>query len=266
MKKGWQGKAALLGTCLWIAPTCHAGAWTQPKGHGQVIATTAFSTASRAFNDQSEDILDVEYQKIESSLYFEHGLTDRLTLVARPSLQDIELTDSGGEQSYQGLGPSEIGLQWQLKKSDHGQFSLRAGVKLGSDGENIPDAPIGEGRSDYELRALWGHGFSLSERSAFIEGQLAYRFRSGGAPDEQRFDFTSGLELTPRLQLLGQSFYIKADGAQFPLRDYESLKLQGSAVVRLSNGQSVQLGGFQTVIGRDIIKESGVFAALWTPY
>lgn len=266
MKKNGLRWAFLYGVSLWLAPTSHGGAWNQPKGHGQIISAAAFSTASRAYDDQSDDILDVSYQKIETSLYFEHGLTPRLTLVARPSLQDVELVDSGGAQSYQGLGPSEIGLQWQLNKSDHGQLSLRGSVRVGSDGENIPDAAIGEGGSDYEMRVLWGQGFALSGRSAFIEGQLAYRLRADGAPNEQRFDFTSGLELTPRIQVLAQSFYIKADGAQFPLRDYESLKLQASAVMRLSNGQSVQVGAFQTVTGRDIIKESGLMAALWTPY
>lgn len=260
---GFRGFCALL---FLRSGLCYAGAWNQPAGRGQVIVTTLYSGADRAYDASGNADIAVNYSKFETSVYFEHGVTERLTAIIRPSFQTINLSDSGGEQSYTGLGPTEIAVQWRLRETDHTQLSVRAGLIVSGEGENVPDATLGTGGTDYEARLQWGRGFQVNGANAFIDAQAAYRIRSGQSPNERRLDLTAGVDLRPDIQLLAQSFYVRGRGAQFPLRDYESVKLQASGVLRRANGRSYQAGIYQTLQGREIIREQGAFVGVWTAY
>jgi len=73
-----------------------------------------------------------------------------------------------------------------------------------------------------------------------------------------------GVSPTQNWQVLAQSFTtVSAGEARAPFGDFRSHKLQLSGVRRLSDAVGLQVGGFRTVAGRNVIKETGAFTAVW---
>ncbi len=54
-------------------------------------------------------VTPVDFQKRDSLLYLEYGVTDRWTLVGSAALQDVSYTSSQGPQQYSGFATSKIG-------------------------------------------------------------------------------------------------------------------------------------------------------------
>ena len=70
-------------------------------------------------------------------------------------------------------------------------------------------------------------------------------------------------------QILAQVFYSQTGGQIIEndrILPNRYVKLQGSMVLKRSRKTSVQFGVFQTVAGRNIVQEKGVFAAVWRRY
>ena len=91
-------------SCLFVfglvVPNAFAGAWTQDKGKGLIITGTSYNQADRAFDSESKLRTPVEFEKLDSTLYIEYGLTDILTLVGNTTLQDVSFTSSEGPQFF----------------------------------------------------------------------------------------------------------------------------------------------------------------------
>ena len=66
----------------------------------------------------------------------------------------------------------------------------------------------------------------------------------------------------PRVLVLVQDFSSFAPSRGMVARQSSS-KVQLSAVYDLSRRWSVQVGGFHTIAGRDVVREMGPFGALW---
>ena len=118
-------------------------------------------------------------------------------------------------------------------------------------------AAIGYTDPELDTRALFGKGFSISGLPAYVNLQVAQRFRFGDPPDEFRFDATFGLFVAPKWLLLAQSFNVISEGAGrnvlFPAYDYE--KLQLSVIYSVTNTLALQFGGFTTFSGRNALQD-----------
>ncbi|MBP0614195.1 hypothetical protein [Jiella mangrovi] len=227
------------------------GAWTLEKGKRQVIASGVSSSASGAFSPHPNDA--PKFSKSSASLLFEHGWTDRLTVIG-----DIEFArENDGATAYARSGFSHFAAGARLKLYEASGFVTSAQLT----GRLEKFDTEGFGRPAVEPRLLAGYGFALWEMPAFVDGQAAYRFRAGGA-DEARIDLTAGLRPWSDWLLLAQSFStIAVSGGS-----YSTHKLQGSVVYDLSSRWSVQAGGFATVAGSNALKERGIISALWFRY
>jgi len=125
-------------------------------------------------------------------------------------------------------------------------------------------AAVGYTNPEFDLRALYGYSFALGVWPAFIDLQLAQRFRTGSPPNEARFDATFGVRPAPQWLLLAQSFNVVSEGAGDPLfPSYGYYKFQLSAVYDLTPAWSVQLGGFTTYAGRNALQENGLVLGAW---
>ena len=250
--------------CL-LAPLANAGAWSYDNGEGQVIATVVLARADAQF-DAFGDESPAEFYKIETSLYWEHGLTDKWTFVLQPTLQDVSFDTTAGSENYLGLGPTEIALRRTLWQSDKTVLSTQGGVIFAGGGENIPDRSLGEGGTDYEARLLLGRSLLFGETRGFAEIQAGYRARSDDLPNEWRLDASLGIRPVENIQLMGQVFAIQSEEATFPNRQYQSVKLQTSLVWDRTLGTSYQFGLYQTVAGETIVKETGLLLSMWERY
>jgi hypothetical protein len=238
-----------------------AGAWTLEKGRGQVIFKAEAMTADQAFDPSGTRVpLSVERRDRSLGVFAEYGLTDRLMLQVKGDWQD------GEDQfvDYQGRGPIEAALVWQVWRDDRTAFSVQGGYASAGDGRNAGYAAPGVGDSDWEVRASLGRSFgamgagALRPDRTFVEVQAARRFRNG-LPDETRADVTVGAHVGERWLLLGQAYGGLTDGDDSAAR---WLALETS-VVRHFGAWSAQAGWRETVAGRETPVAKGVVLAVW---
>ena len=105
---------------------------------------------------------------------------------------------------------------------------------------------------------------SLGDWTAFVDVQLAQRFRFSDPPNELRVDLTFGVRPVPTWLLMAQSFNVISQGdggSGFP--SYYYSKLQLSAVYEFTPSFAVQLGGTTTYAGENALQENGVLLGIW---
>ncbi|MBY6118774.1 hypothetical protein [Mameliella alba] len=151
--------AAILAACL-AAPPAGAGAWPrkQGSGFGSIAVRLGWPQDMSTWTsmDPTQDY---------STLFFEYGLTDRLTL-------GFDIGHSVG-----GSGKSVLFLQWPLRQAETGaqmtaQFGLgtiageqvlRPGLSVGWGLQNgwlsidsVAEAYVDSGRTDLKMDVTWG--------------------------------------------------------------------------------------------------------------
>lgn len=234
-----------------------AGAWVQPDGRGQAIVKFEDMRASEGLDPSGATApLPDERRDASLAVFAEYGLNDVLTMQLKADWQDGQ----DAFVDYEGRGPVELGLTWQVHRDDANAVSLYAGYASGGDGRNAGYAPPGAGKHDWEVRAsvgrsLAGPGDGVWPDHIFVEVQAARRLRDG-LPDETRLDATIGGRLGNGWMALGQAYGGAADaGARW-------LSVEAS-VVRDFGDWSVQAGWRQTVAGRETPLARGPVLAIW---
>lgn len=255
--------AALVCIAAAFPATAKASAWPLEKGRGQLILTQLYDSTDQSFGPDDDAVYPVDFEKHEISVYGEYGLTPALTFVTRLAYQNVSLEIESGADAARGLAASEVGLRQTLWRDERSVVSAQATVILPGAGENVTDIFFGDGETDFEARLLAGHSFSWRGRNGFAEAQAGYRLRGGDFANEQRLDLTLGYEVTDKLLVMGQGFFLASDKSHGLNRDYQSARGQLSAVYWLSDRRAVQIGGLATVAGENIIRERSVFAAYW---
>lgn len=240
-----------------LATPAAAGAWTQPKGKGQVILKIEHMTADRGFGpDGVRADLPAERRDTSLGAFVEYGLTDRLTVQFKGDWQSGE----DAFVDFAGRGPLELGVTWQAWRDESAAFSLYAGHAAGGEGRNAGYAAPGQGDQDWEVRASLGRSFDAGwgpiPPRTFLELQVARRMRQG-LPDETRVDATYGAHLGDDWMILAQAFGGETDDG---VARWVSLE---ASVVRHFGDWSLQGGWRQTVAGRETPEASGPVIGLW---
>ncbi len=234
-----------------------AGPWTQARGQGQLIVKYEDMRADRGFDpDGSLADLPAERRDRVAGVFAEYGVTDRLTVQFKGDWQSGE----DAFVDYDGRGPIEIGVTWQVWRGERAAASLYAGYADGGEGRNAGYAAPGVGESDWEVRASVGRSFGGSGRwgpsGSFIDLQAARRMRQG-LPDETRIDATAGAHLNEDWMLLAQAFGGQADDGGPRWLSVEA------SVVRDFGDWSLQAGWRQAVAGRETPESGGPVVAIW---
>jgi hypothetical protein len=248
-----------------------AGAWPMEKGAAQSITTFSVDSANRAFDENGHSGRPADFEKIESSAFLEWGVTSRLTLILEPVVQKVtsDTPDDPAVEEAEGMASSQLGARWLIGRPWGGVLSVQGALVAPGDAEDTIDKPFGEGGVAAEARLLAGRSWGGEARGAFVDGQVGRRWRFGAEPDETRLDVTLGVRAAPKWMLLAQSFSLWRDRAApsaelgVDAREPESHKAQLSVVRRINDRYSVQLGGYGSYAGRDVVDEHAVFAALW---
>lgn len=248
------------GLCLGLillspSPAC-AGAWILPQGKGQALVTGSFSSAGKTFDGSGSAQTTPRYSKFELQGLIEYGATDRLTLMASPGLQHVDIDGpAGGQRS--GLGFSEFGGRYLLMYGDAWVLSAQTTLRVPGTFQKTNPAAVGYSDPELDARILFGRGFSVGTWPAFIDLQLAQRFRFGDPPDEFRADVSFGLRPAPQWLLLAQSFNVLSEGAGAGFPSFAYHKLQMSVVYDLTPAWALQVGAFTTFAGRNALQENG---------
>lgn len=248
--------ATALATAFGWAGAAQAGAWNKARGESQIIVKLEVMRASEGFDPDGVRLPLLARRRDDiASFYGEHGLTDRLMLVLRTDYQR-------GEDAfvrYEGLGTSEIGLQWQVWRDDRWALALSTSLGRAGEGRGAGYAPPGAGETEREVRLLAGHTFGHSggwRDGAFAEVQVARRWRSE-LQDETRLDVTVGLRPHPRWLLLSQVYAGEVAGGGPAWANTEI------SAVREIGGWSFQLGYRTALAGREVPAQTGPVIGIW---
>jgi hypothetical protein len=256
----------ILGVALLAVPgEALAGAWTLDAGTWQIMSIGQFSTAGRIFDADRNVQSAPRYNKYELTTTIEYGVTSWLTAVLIPQLQQIEVGAPINAQRS-GLGYTEFGGRVQAYNDGSSTFSVQSTVRIRGTTDYVNPAAIGYTDTQFEVRALWGRIFAIGSMPAFVDMQVAQRFRTGGAPDEFRADFTLGIrpsQPSPWMFLF-QSFNTISEGAgSWGYPSYDYFKVQLSAVYQLTPNIWLQAGGFTAYTGRNALQENGAIVGAW---
>lgn len=255
-------RAALVVAVLAAPAGARAAAWTQPEGQGLFIGTATLTSAEHQFQE-GRAVRRPDYTKTETTFLLEYGLTGRLTLIAQPSIRTTRIGGASGDD-FAGLGYTDLGARWRLWQGAGGVFSVQGLLRLPGATDARRAAQIGHTGAEIDLRALFGQGFALGGRPAFVNVEAAYRLRLGDAPDEYRVDVTFGLRPAPRWLLLAQNFAVASNGSgRGPFAAYWYTRAQVSAVYELGGGWSVQAGAARVYAGDNMLRETNAILALW---
>jgi protein XagA len=243
--------------------TLFAGAWTLDAGQGVEIVTLTPSQGDKGFDGSGSLQAIPRYSKQELQGLLEYGATSWLTLILAPSLQNVEI-GSPVDAQRSGFGYTDVGARVRLWSSDSWVFSAQTMFRMPGTFDNTNPAAIGYTDPEIDVRGLLGYSFKAGSWPAFIDVEIAQRFRLGGPPGEFHADVTLGLQPHDRWLLLLQSFNVISEGAGtwgFPSYDY--YKFQLSAVYKLTPAVSLQLGGYTTYWGRNALQENGLVLSVW---
>jgi protein XagA len=255
--------ALLLGAALMPQPAL-GGAWTLQGGTGQVVVTGTASQATEAFDGGGRLQGTARYSKVEVQTLLEYGISDWLTLMLAPGLQAVDV-GAPVDASRAGFGYSEFGARAMLLRNANWVLSGQATMRVPGTSDTTNSAAIGYTGAEIDIRGLFGMSFEAFAMPAFVDVQLAQRFRTGDPPDETRLDLTFGLRTSQRWLVLAQSFNVISQGAGasalFPSYNYH--KLQLSALYELTPQWALQGGLFTTFAGRNALQENGVVLGAW---
>jgi hypothetical protein len=240
-----------------------AGAWTLPEGTGQVVVTDTASQASRAFDSSGKLQSTPRYSKEELQVLMEYGVSDWLTAIVMPGLQHVDIA-APVDARRTGLGYTEFGARGRLAQGADWVISGQGTVRVPGTLDTANPAAIGYTGVEVDVRGLFGYSFAAFGMPAFVDVQLAQRFRTGGPPNEARVDLTLGLRTAQQWLLLAQSFNVWSEGSGsvlFPQYDYH--KLQFSVLYQLNVQWSLQAGLFTTYAGSNALQENGLVLGVW---
>jgi hypothetical protein len=247
-----------------LAPSlARGGAWTLQEGTGLAVVTATASRADRTFDGNGTAQPSPRYGKSELQVLLEYGVSDWLTAIVAPGLQRIDIA-SPVDARRTGIGYTEFGGRARLMQGSDWILSGQSTLRLPGTYDSGNPAAIGYTGTELDVRPLFGYGFSLARMPAFVDIQLAQRFRSGGPPDEFRADLTLGVRTATQWLVLAQSFNVISEGsggALFPSTNYH--KLQLSAIYQLTAQWAVQGGAFTTFAGRNALQENGLLLGAW---
>jgi len=243
----------------------YAGAWLLPEGEALVIATSDYTTAGTAFNDDRDATLDVNFEKVEARIFAELGATENLTLTAEGAYQDIIFRGLEGKSRFIGPAAIRLGGRVPIMRSSPHKFSFAADLGYQRGGEFVSD-----GELDYEgvsstAKLLYGYGWDR----AYVDIQAGYLTRFGRGPDTWQLDATVGGDLSDKFSLSASAFGRSTNGDRLDadrIEPTESLKLKASILYWTGERSRLEFGLLQTVAGRNIVKERGVTVGTWRTF
>jgi hypothetical protein len=244
--------------------SAQAGAWPQPEGETEAIVSVAHSLAHRAFDPTGNAVSRGRFRKIETQLYVEHGLTDRVTLVgevARSSDTTEAFNRQFDDTSFRRV---ELGARAYLFTWKETLYSLDAIAALQAASGGDDPAASQSGDVDYEFGLSTGAPFTFWGLNGFNAQRFAYRYRPGLRPSEASVDVTIGLKWGPDwITMLKSTTENSIGRTPSPRGHYWSSKAEVSIVHRLEPGFAIETSTFRTFLGRNVLKETGFKVAFW---
>ncbi len=274
LRAPWMTRVAVAALAVTLGATAspaYAGAWTKRQYEGLFITGLGLH-----WLEATVDTGPPNRFKREAFLYFEFGLTDRITMLGRGAYQEMRdltgLQASSDDLSREpvrsagvrtGFGGLELGARLGLFDIGRWTSSLQVTAGIPGSGENWINEGFGVGGGDVDTRLQVGR--SVSDR-AFVEFGLGLRARGGEAANELRLDATAGCGFVRGADLMLQSYSVWALAAAPGQPAYSGHRLQASLLAPLGDRHALQLSALTTLAQDEMSRETAVMASIWTRF
>jgi len=183
------------------------GGWPQPKGKGFIKLSEWWVISNQHFTDTGLIDPNTTNGIFTTSLYFEYGITDRLTVTSyipffSRAYYNNEISKTTGEvitpgDAINSFGDTDIGITYGLTKGKlNTTASLIFGLPLGvDDGGERETLQTGDGEFNQFLKVDAGLGYKLAGANAYANTYIGYNNRTRGFSDEFRWGVESGVNL-----------------------------------------------------------------------
>jgi hypothetical protein len=220
---------------LMLTPgAAQAAAWTEHHGDWQLLTSAIFSDATRSFDDHGSASFPERFQRLLFTTDTEVGLTDKVTLLLRTETANAHL-HSGTVVTNALDNAVEAGARWRFARpgwlADDDVLSLEVSGRRAGAFNFAYSANANSGGTDAGARLLYGAGFKLLHRDAFVDAEVGYRWVSAPRPDQFIADATAGMWLTPRWMVMLQTFNLMSGSAVPPYVPFRIHKLEASGLL-----------------------------------
>ncbi|MBV8439160.1 MAG: hypothetical protein JO312_01120 [Hyphomicrobiales bacterium] len=257
------GAAVAFAIALAAPVAALAGAWTEPQGSGLLIETLfGWTGAGSPWGDNPA----VKQNREDAQTYLEYGITNELTIFGQTALERYALGPPT-PNTYTGFDYSDLGLRAKLWSTGEWVFSGEATLFVPGAHDGAAPAQAGDTGGAAEARLLAGANFAVGSTPAFFDGELGYRLRTGGPPDEWHADLTVGFKPAPGLMLMVQDYTTVSTAAvnrSFPA--WRTSVVEASLVIALDDRWSVQFGLFTSVWAMKTNTQHGAALAVWRAF
>jgi hypothetical protein len=227
-------------------------------GKTQLILKYEGEDAREMFDENAitQPIADQHQESV--SLFFERGLTQRLTLQGKLGwTRGADLFTR-----YEGRGPLDLGLRYVVYRNPRSVITVYGGGVMEGEGPDASHTLHKSGAPGFEVRLLAGRSGTFLHRHVFSELQLADLER-GRLPRETRIETTLGIEPRRGWLLLAQTYAGRED--KEPVAPVW-LKAESSVLKDLPKGWRMQAGWRWTALGVEMPVSNGPVVALWRTF
>ncbi|HVS66749.1 MAG TPA: transporter [Thermoanaerobaculia bacterium] len=228
-------------------------------GHGDVAFSLSFDSYDE-FWVGTEKVSVPELGTVDTfsaSLWWRHGLTERLTVVATVPYVDVE-GDGTANLSDSGAQDLSAFLQYRIWSGAAGRTRHSFSVGVGGRtpvGDYEGDSPIslGDDTTDALLRAVW----LVQAGRWYVSTQTGWDFRGDPAPNGLPLAVTAGRSfgnLTPSVtwyRYWADGGTDIGPGVPFPSNKDEFERFAAKVFARVTPRFGVAIGGFTTLDGRN---------------
>ncbi len=208
---------------LFTKDTLAGGGWIKEKGKGYYKLSQAWVSSEGYFSGAEGYSPDLNSSLLTTSFYMEHGLGQGVSLEVylpfyiRHTVEGTLIEDSDElivEDAYGGIGDLDIGLRFQLFKSDLLNFSgtVKMGIPTGAtDKGERGNLFTGDGEFNQLLRVDASVPFGNKKVGGFVNTYLGYNNRQAPFSNEVHYGIESGVSTAhSRLWLIGRLLGINA--------------------------------------------------------
>lgn len=259
--------------CL-ISAQAHASAWALEPMKAQFIVTNAFSGADTLIDSDGNKINLDDFSKQDSRFYLEFGLFKSLMFVGQAGYQQITFEGAGSDVDFSGFDETKLGLQYEVRRKEGEAASFLASYIIDG-GLDDPRLNVGGRNDEIELRALYGRSKKVIRDEPlkwgwFYDLQLGARYDvKSDIVSRWQLDVTAGVKPNEKWMGLAQLYLLDIEEQTtglFTTPDLQQAKAEISVAYRIRPKRYAQIGVTQTLAGRNIVKEQGLFFALWQKF
>lgn len=238
-----------------------ASPWGRDRGEIFLSSKSSYFVASGPASPDRE-----KFERIDSDVYLEWGAPFGFTAGGKALFGSSTYFDGAATYSAAGVSEFEAYLQKRLAKSAHDALSLRIAGAKPTRFQSGARPDLASDGADAELRVLYGRDLVLRPVKVFGTVETAYRRRFGPGADQFRADALIGVERGRALLLIESQTTKSLSAAEPGGTRYDLVRLQATAVYRVSKRFSVQIGGMHEAAGRGVLRGDGAFAGFWAQF